>query len=70
MDLEGIMLSEISQKEKDKYGMTHHLYVNFKKWNKLVNITKKEKDSQIQRKQLVVTSEESKVRRDKIGVMY
>ena len=26
MDLEGIMLSEISQTEKDKYGTRYHLY--------------------------------------------
>ena len=46
MDLEGIMLSEINQTEKDKY----HLYVESKKYNKLVNIKKrKEGDSQIQR---------------------
>ena len=31
------MLSEISQREKDKY----HLHVESKKYNKLVNITKK-----------------------------
>ena len=36
MDLKGIMLSEISQTEKDKYGITYML--NLK--NKLVNITK------------------------------
>ena len=37
MDLEGIMLSEISQTEKDKYCMM--LHVESKKYNKLVNIT-------------------------------
>ena len=31
MDLEGIMLSEISQTEKDKYCMRYHLYVEPKK---------------------------------------
>ena len=40
MDLEAIMLSEISQTEKDKYCRIH-LYVKSKKYNKLVNITKK-----------------------------
>ena len=39
MDLEGIMLSEISQMEKDKYCM-NHLYVKSKKYNKWTNITK------------------------------
>ena len=48
IDLEGIMLSETSQTEKDKYHI-YHLYVESKKYNKLVNITKKETDSQIQR---------------------
>ena len=37
MDLEGIILSEISQTEKDKYCMM--LHVESKKYNKLVNIT-------------------------------
>ena len=37
MDLEAIMLSEISQTEKDKYCMISHVW-NLK--NKLVNITK------------------------------
>ena len=41
MDLEGIMLSEISQIEKDKYCKISH--VESKKYNKLVNITKKNK---------------------------
>ena len=40
MDLEGIMLSEISQTEEDRY-CTHHLYIDSKKYNKLENITKK-----------------------------
>ena len=40
MDLEGIMLNEISQTEKDKYCMIW-LNVESKKYNKLVNITKK-----------------------------
>ena len=41
MDLDSIMLSEISQTEKDKYCMIF-LYVDSKKYNKLVNVTKKE----------------------------
>ena len=40
MDLEGIMLSEISETEKDKYCMIPLIY-GIKKFNKLVNITKK-----------------------------
>ena len=31
MDLEGIMLSKISQTEKDKYCIHHHLYVESEK---------------------------------------
>ena len=47
MDLEGIMLSEISQTEKDKYCMVSH--EESEKYNRvLVNITKEEADSQIQ----------------------
>jgi len=50
MDLEDIMISEVSQTEKDKYCMYHFMYMwNLKKYNKLTNITttKKEADSQI-----------------------
>ena len=41
MDLEGIMLNEISWIEKDKYGMISLRYMESKKYNKQVNITKK-----------------------------
>ena len=41
MELERIMLSEISQTEKEKYCIVS-LYMESKKYNKLVNITKKE----------------------------
>ena len=37
MDLEGIMLSEISQRKTDI--LWYHLYVEYKKYNKLVNKT-------------------------------
>ena len=40
MDLEGIVLSEISQTEKDKYCMISH--VESTKFNKLVNKAKKQ----------------------------
>ena len=35
MNLEIITLSEVSQKEKDKYHMKCHLYVESKVWHKL-----------------------------------
>ena len=38
IDLEGIMLSETSQTEKDKYYMSSFVCVKSKKYNKLVNI--------------------------------
>ena len=41
MDLEGIMLSEVSQTEKGKYHMIDTLYMQNLKYNKLVNKTKK-----------------------------
>ena len=41
VDLDGIMLSEISQTEKDKYCMLSLICGIEKKYNKLVNITKK-----------------------------
>ena len=39
MDLESIMLNEISQTETS--SVSYHLYVESKKYNKLVNMTKK-----------------------------
>ena len=39
MDLEGIMLSEISEQRKTNTAC-YHLYVESNKYNKLVNITK------------------------------
>ena len=54
MDLEGIMLSEISQTEKNKYYMII-TYIWNKKYNKLVNITKK---NRLRDNKLVVISEE------------
>ena len=39
MDLEGIILSEISQTKTNT--VWYHLYMESKKYNKLVNITKK-----------------------------
>ena len=38
IDLEGVMLSESS--EKDEYCI-YHLYVEYKKYNRLVNVTKR-----------------------------
>ena len=40
MDFEGIILSEISQSEKDSIAR-YHFYVESKKYNKLVNMLKK-----------------------------
>ena len=41
MHLEGIMLCQISQIEKDKYCKKSRTCGIYKKYNKLVNITKK-----------------------------
>ena len=46
MDLEGIRLSEMSGREAQIVCI--HLYVESKTYNKLVNITEKKKDSQMQ----------------------
>ena len=54
--LENIMLSEISQRKSNTVWF--HLSVKSKKYIKLVNITKKEADSDIENK-LVATSGES-----------
>ena len=45
MDLENIMLSEVSQRMTNT--IWYRLYVESKKYNKLVNIAKKETDSQV-----------------------
>lgn len=50
MDLEGIILSEISQAKKDKYCMISHSYVEYKKQNKnkINEHTKPNKDKHIE----------------------
>ena len=53
MDLEGITLSELSQKKVNT--VWYHLYMESKKYNKLVNITKRSRLTDIENK-LVVTS--------------
>ena len=45
MDLEIIILSEVSQVEKDKY-ISHHLYVEAKKYNTSQPILQNRTDSQ------------------------
>ena len=57
MDLEGIMLSETSQTEKDKYCMLSLTCGILKKYNKLVTITKRSRLTDTENK-LVVTSGE------------
>ena len=52
--LSSIPLSEISQTEKDKY-VWYFFYVESKKYNKLVNITKRSRLTDIENK-LLVTS--------------
>ena len=51
MDLEGIMLSEISQRKTN--SVWYHLYVESKKYNELVNITNRLTDTESKQ---VVTS--------------
>ena len=58
------MLSEISQRKINV--VQSHLYVKSKKYNKLVNITEKNRLTDTKNK-LVVTSGEREVGRDKIG---
>ena len=48
MDLEGVMLSERSQTEKDKH-FRYHLYVEYKKIKQTIDYNKKERELQIQR---------------------
>ena len=45
IDLEDIMLSEISQTEKEKYCIRYLLYVESKRYNKLVNKTTEKQQS-------------------------
>ena len=56
IDLEGTVLSETSQTEKDKYCIIS-LICGIWKYNKLVNITKKEADSITENKLLITTGD-------------
>ena len=55
MDLEGIMLSEISQTKTNTIDIWYHLYVESKKIQQTSEYNQKEADSQTENK-LVVTS--------------
>ena len=61
MDLE-IILSEIRETEKDKYCMISHI-LESKKYNKLVNITKRNRLTDTENK-LVLTNGEKEEGRD------
>ena len=63
--MEGIALNEISQTEKDKYYMI--LHVEPKTYNKLVNITKRNRLTDIKNK-IAVTSREREEGRGNIGI--
>ena len=65
MDLEGIMLSEISQKERNT--VWYQLYVASKKIQQTSEYDKKEADSGIENK-LVVTNGEREAGRGNVGV--
>ena len=65
MDLEGIMLSEISQRKINT--VWYHLYVESKKYNKLVNIKKRSRLTDIENK-LMITSGEREGGRGNIGI--
>ena len=66
MDLEGIMLSEISQRKSNT--VLYHLYVEFKEYNKLVNIIKKNRLRY--REQTSGQQWAERSRRGNIGVRY
>jgi len=52
MDLENIILSEVSQTEKDKYWW-HHLHVELKKYNEFADITKRSRITDTENKLMV-----------------
>ena len=66
MDLEGIMLSEISQPEKDRYHMIS-LICRIQKIQQTSEYNKKSRLTDIENK-LLVTSRERELRRGNIGV--
>ena len=66
MDLEGITLSEISQRRKTN-TVWYHWYVVSKNYNKLVNIKKRSRLTDAENK-LVFTSEEREEGKRKTGV--
>ena len=61
MDLEGIMLNEISQKEKDKYYILSHI------WNLKYEMSEHNKTETGIENKLVVTSGDREVGRGKRG---
>ena len=65
MELESIMLSEITQTKTNT--VWYHLYVESKKYNQIVNIAKRNGLTDMENK-LVVTSRESEKKRGKTGV--
>ena len=67
MDLEGVVLSEISPMEKKKYCI-RSLICGIYKLQQTSEYNKKETDSQLTENKLVVTSGERERRRGNIGV--
>ena len=71
MDLENIILSEVSQTEKDKYYMIPLIKTNIicgiKKWYKWSYLQNRNRLADIENK-LMVTKGEREVGRDKLGV--
>ena len=65
MDLEIIILSEVSQTEKDKYH-DNHFYVESKKWYKWTYLQNRNRLTDLENK-LMVTKGEKVGGRDKLG---
>ena len=68
MDLEGIMLSEMSQRKTNT--LLYHLYVKSKKYNKLVNQKKKRSRlTDLENKPVVTSEGEGQCRGEGVGGM-
>ena len=67
MDLESIELSEVSQREKDKYDITYMWNVKKKKkWYKWIYLQNRNRLTEIENKLMVTKGEREE--RDKLGI--
>ena len=60
IQLQILILSEVSQKEKDEYHMIYHLHVESKIWHKMTNLQNRNRFKDIENRLEVANGEESR----------